>query len=67
VDVPELLSRRGELAAVSELLSQAQAGSSSVLVIRGEAGIGKTALVEHAGDTASRFGLQVAVGSRGGV
>jgi DNA-binding CsgD family transcriptional regulator len=65
VDVAELLGRRQELEAVDGLLSRAQAGNSSVLVIRGEAGIGKTALVEHAGDTASRSGfrLQTAAGA----
>ena len=57
--MPELLSRRGELAAVSELLSQAQAGSSGVLVVRGEAGIGKTALLDHALEVATGSGFRV--------
>ena len=61
----ELLGRRVEFEEVSRLLSRAQAGSSGVLVVRGEAGIGKTALVEQAGDTAARSGFRVqsAVGS----
>jgi hypothetical protein len=59
VDVTELLGRRVEFEAVSRLLSRAQAGSSGVLVVRGEAGIGKTALVEQAGDTAARSGFRV--------
>jgi len=57
--VTELLGRRVEFEAVSRLLSRAQAGSSGVLVVRGEAGIGKTALVEQAGDTAARSGFRV--------
>jgi hypothetical protein len=59
VDVAELLGRREELEAFDRLLSRAQAESSSVLVLRGEAGIGKTALVEHVGHTASRSGFRV--------
>ncbi|HJX43161.1 MAG TPA: AAA family ATPase [Geodermatophilus sp.] len=55
----ELLGRRRECEAVSSLLSRAAAGSSGVLVVRGEAGIGKTALVEHAADTAARSGFRV--------
>ncbi len=55
----ELLGRGRECEAVSSLLSRAQAGSSGVLVVRGEAGIGKTALVEHAADTAARSGFRV--------
>ncbi len=55
----ELLGRRRESEAVTRLLARAQAGSSGVLVVRGEAGIGKTALVEHAGDIAARSGFRV--------
>ena len=43
-----LRGRRRECAALEELLDKAREGSSGVLVIRGEAGIGKTALVDYA-------------------
>ena len=61
----ELLGRAGELETVFTLLTGARAGTSGVVVVRGEAGMGKTALVEHVGDTASRsgFGVQSAVGA----
>jgi DNA-binding CsgD family transcriptional regulator len=44
----ELIGRVQEQATVEGLIQQARQGLSSVLVIRGEAGIGKTALIEHA-------------------
>ncbi|WP_333768119.1 helix-turn-helix transcriptional regulator [Streptomyces sp. IBSBF 2435] len=43
-----LHGRDGEAAALRALLDDARAGRSGVLVLRGEAGIGKTALLEHA-------------------
>ncbi|MEV0360579.1 AAA family ATPase [Nocardia sp. NPDC050697] len=43
-----LLGRAAELARIDALLAAAQAGRSGALVLRGEAGIGKTALLEHA-------------------
>jgi DNA-binding CsgD family transcriptional regulator len=43
-----LYGREPEKAAIDGLLTQATAGRSQVLVIRGEAGIGKTALLDHA-------------------
>lgn len=42
-----LRSRRGECASLDRLLAEAGAGRSQVLVLRGEAGIGKSALVEY--------------------
>ena len=44
------------------LLDAVRAGRSGVLVLRGEAGIGKTALLEHAIESASEFRLLRAVG-----
>ena len=43
-----LYGREGEQAAVEALLTGARAGRSGVLVLRGEPGIGKTALLDHA-------------------
>src|SRR4051794_33778048 len=42
---PGLLGRRSECDTLSSLLAAAKAGRSQVLVLRGEAGIGKTALL----------------------
>jgi DNA-binding CsgD family transcriptional regulator len=42
-----LLGRRVETEALEELLSAVRAGSSQVLVLRGEPGVGKTALLDH--------------------
>src|SRR6201999_1909281 len=53
-----LLDRLQERAALSELLDAARAGRSGVLVMRGEPGIGKTALLEYAVESAA--GLRVA-------
>ncbi|WP_344292374.1 helix-turn-helix transcriptional regulator [Streptomyces synnematoformans] len=50
-----LLGRRAERAAIGRLLADARSGRSGVLVVRGEAGIGKTALLEHARGAASGF------------
>ena len=48
----DLVGRRAERDLVEQLLAGARAGRSAVLVVRGEAGIGKTALLEHVHDTA---------------
>src|SRR5580700_9720464 len=53
-----LLDRLPERAALSQLLDAARAGRSGVLVVRGEPGIGKTALLDWA--IGSAAGLQVA-------
>src|SRR6266576_2046040 len=50
-----LLDRHGERAAVDRVLGQARAGSSAVLVVRGEPGIGKTALLGYAAGRALGF------------
>ncbi|ALG09662.1 helix-turn-helix transcriptional regulator [Kibdelosporangium phytohabitans] len=47
-----LVGRDGERDHVERLLEQAAAGRSAALVIRGEAGIGKSALLDHAVATA---------------
>lgn len=53
------MGRRAERDAVERLLDGARAGHSGVLVVRGEAGIGKTALLEHARDAAELSGFRV--------
>ncbi|MFV2020126.1 ATP-binding protein [Micromonospora sp. LOL_023] len=58
-ELSNLLGRRAERVAVEHLLAQAQAGRSGTLMVRGEAGIGKTAILEHARDTASPSGFRV--------
>jgi DNA-binding CsgD family transcriptional regulator len=52
------LDRASEREALDRLLAQGREGQSAVLVIRGEAGIGKTALLRYAARQAS--GLRVA-------
>jgi hypothetical protein len=56
-----LRGRRDECA----VLDGARAGRSGALVLEGEAGVGRTALLEYAIDSASEFG--VSAGGRGGV
>jgi DNA-binding CsgD family transcriptional regulator len=45
--LPGLRGRHRECDALDQLLSRIRAGRSGVLVLRGEAGVGKTALLEH--------------------
>src|SRR5215470_6872381 len=49
---PGLLGRRRECDALSDLVACARSGRSQVLVLRGEAGVGKTALLEFLVDRA---------------
>src|SRR3954470_23378098 len=51
-EAPVLRGRRQECARLDGLLAEARGGHSGVLVLRGEAGVGKTALLEHAIDSA---------------
>ncbi|MFF5182039.1 ATP-binding protein [Micromonospora sp. NPDC000316] len=55
-----LLGRREERETLEHVLAGAHSGRAGVLVVHGEAGIGKTALAEHACATASRSGFRVA-------
>ncbi len=52
-----LLGREREMAKIDRLLADARVGASGCLVVRGEAGIGKTALLDHA--QANARGMQV--------
>ena len=47
-----LRGRRSECAAVNRLLEGVHAGHSGVLIVRGESGVGKTALLEYAIESA---------------
>ena len=57
-----LVGRARELEAIATALATAQRGVSRVVHLVGEAGIGKTALAEHAGALASGQGWTVAWG-----
>ena len=57
-----LLNRYAERAALGRLLDAARAGHSGVLVVRGVPGIGKTALLEDAIESASGFRVARTVG-----
>ncbi|GHE98612.1 helix-turn-helix transcriptional regulator [Streptomyces spiralis] len=60
-DGPERLrGRRREFDALEELVSEVEAGRSAVLVLRGDAGIGKSALLDH---LAARVGHRIARGA----
>ncbi len=54
-----LVGRSSELEAIEALLEAALEGLSGVLVIRGEAGVGKTALLDDAAELAADRGMQV--------
>src|SRR3954470_18188698 len=54
-----LLGRRRELDAIETLLSRARLNESTVLVLTGEVGIGKTALLERAAERARETGMRV--------
>jgi DNA-binding CsgD family transcriptional regulator len=57
-----LLNRYAERAALGRLLDAARAGQSAVLVVRGVPGIGKTALLEDAIESATGFRVARVVG-----
>jgi DNA-binding CsgD family transcriptional regulator len=57
-----LWGRKEQCAALDDLLEQVRAGRSRALVVRGEAGIGKTALLKFAADSARDFQVARAEG-----
>ena len=59
---PTLRGRRRECEVLDDLLASVRTGQSRVLVLRGEAGIGKTALLEHLAGSASEFRVARAAG-----
>jgi DNA-binding CsgD family transcriptional regulator len=52
---PVLMGRRGERHVLDRLLDNVRGGQSAVLVVRGEAGVGKTALLHYCARQASGF------------
>ncbi|MFF5497873.1 AAA family ATPase [Streptomyces aquilus] len=52
--LPDLVGRQRECAALDDLLAGLRDGSSRALVVRGEAGIGKSVLLEYVAAQASR-------------
>ena len=59
---PTLRGRRGECEALERLLDGARAGNSSTVVLRGEAGSGKTALLDVLSERASDFRIARVLG-----
>src|ERR1700754_514545 len=57
-----LRGRRDECATLDRLLDRVRTGQSAVLVLRGEAGIGKTALLERVAQRATGCRVARAVG-----
>jgi tetratricopeptide (TPR) repeat protein len=59
---PELLGRRSECEALDQILADALAGRSGVTVLRGEAGVGKSALLGCLSDRVAGWHVAKAVG-----
>jgi DNA-binding CsgD family transcriptional regulator len=55
-----LVGRSSEREALKDLLDRAQEGLSGVFVLRGEAGVGKTALLDDTAASATARGMQIA-------
>src|SRR4051794_20089282 len=61
---PALLNRHRERVALDGVLEDLRSGRGRVLVVRGEAGIGKSALVEYVGGSAADMRVVRAVGMK---
>lgn len=59
---PVLVGRRREMLDLTAALRRARDGSAGVVVVSGEAGIGKSCLLDHAGGKAREAGMAVLVG-----
>ena len=59
---PVLIGRAAPLEALEALIEQTRAGAGATLLVSGEAGIGKTRLVERARERAEELNLQVLSG-----
>ena len=60
--VPRLRGRDAEIRVVREALDRVSAGRPAIVLIEGEAGIGKTRLLNDALEDARSRGMQVAAG-----
>src|SRR6202162_4135970 len=58
----ELTGRRGERGVLDELINAVRAGGSQVLVVRGEPGVGKSALLDYLAGRASGCRVERAAG-----
>jgi DNA-binding CsgD family transcriptional regulator len=61
----QLLGRERERVALDRLLEAARGGHGGVLVVHGEPGVGKTALLEYAGEAGREFRVVQTVGVEG--
>jgi len=62
VSVPELIGRRSELAVLAAALTDAAAGTGRLVLVEGDAGVGKTRLVQEFADRAAATGATVLSG-----
>jgi DNA-binding NarL/FixJ family response regulator len=62
VSVPELIGRRSELAVLTDALADASAGTGRLVLVEGDAGVGKTRLVQEFADRAAVSGATVLSG-----
>ena len=62
VSAPRLLGRRSECAALDQLVARVRAGQSQALVLRGDAGVGKSALLDYLAWHASGCAMARAAG-----
>src|SRR5262245_41267906 len=62
VRVPQLLGRRGECDVLDRLIEAVRAGGSRALVVSGEPGVGKTALLDYLAERASGCRVAAAAG-----
>jgi DNA-binding CsgD family transcriptional regulator len=65
VSARELVGRDGELATLEQLLETVRSGGSGTLLVHGDAGIGKTALLQWLIGSATDFRIVRAVGVQG--
>ena len=59
---PVFVGGRGDLEAVADAFAQARQGEPAVVIVSGEAGVGKTRLIEEAGTAAREAGGRLIAG-----